>query len=124
MRLIINPDSKFPFVPNRSNDMQNKHKLLIIQGKQHLGLRATVWQSLCTIPSQSQQSKTKKERTMSIQKKSLISNRNATKKANLTKASVHQVSSTKTSKLPVALIRPKIQGKLHVAMVHPKLSIY
>ena len=66
---------------------------------------------------------------MSIEKKSLISNRAASKKADLTKVSSTQISSTKlkstaaTSKLSVAMTRPKLTGRLAVSMATPKAIV-
>ena len=48
---------------------------------------------------------------MSIEKKSLISNRTAAKKANLTKASATKVSSTKLAKPTVKLmVKPAVNA--------------
>jgi hypothetical protein len=62
---------------------------------------------------------------MSIEKKSLISNRIATKKANLTKVSATPVSTTKLGRPAAAskaMTAPRLQGKLTVSMAAPKLS--
>jgi hypothetical protein len=61
---------------------------------------------------------------MSIQKKSLISNRNASKKANLAKGSATKVSSTKTAKLSVSLVAPQVSSSnnLAVSLVAPQVK--
>ena len=65
---------------------------------------------------------------MSIEKKSLISNRRTITKANLTKVNATQVSSTKAISTKLnstkVLVRPKLAGtaKLHVAMAAPKVA--
>jgi len=51
---------------------------------------------------------------MSIAKKSLISNRTAVKKANLTKASATKVSSTKVGKI---LISPQCSTKMSLTHI-------
>jgi hypothetical protein len=62
---------------------------------------------------------------MSIEKKSLISNRTATKKANVTKVHATAVSSTKLSRPTAAskaMTAPRLHGKLAVSMAAPKLG--
>jgi hypothetical protein len=71
----------------------------------------------------SQAIKKQKEQAMSIQKKSLISNRSASKKANLTKVRATSVSSTKLgSKFAVSAAPPRLGTKVAVSMVAPKLG--
>jgi hypothetical protein len=67
---------------------------------------------------------------MSIQKKSLISNRSASKKANLTKAKSSKVSSTKLaqpvvgSQLQVSLAAPRLAVNQPLSMIVPKISTH
>lgn len=70
---------------------------------------------------------------MSIEKKSLISNRIATKKANLTKVNATPVATTKLKSPAVAtrtpvtaarsLVKARLAGKLAVSTVAAKISI-